>query len=153
MKNSPAKFLLKNSKGYPDFIMTMLVAVILCLFIVLLFWMMLNLLGLHLLSSPNASTDMVNSVANLLSNFNEHSQIIIVGICSSVFSLAATYYLRRSAFDKHYVEKKRLENEISQEHSTLEHSTVENSTLEHGLVGNNQSSIGHPNFDDDEEDI
>lgn len=142
MSNTPAKFLLKNSKGYPDFVMTMLVAVILCLFVVLLYWMMLNLIGLHLLSNPNAEKSTVESISALLSNFNENSQIIIVGICSSVFSLAGTYYLRRAAYDKHYVEKKKLDTETSDK----KFNNV-------GLEGSSDSSIGHPNFDNEEEDI
>ena len=143
MKSKPAKFLLSNSKGYPDFVMTMLVAVILCLFIVLLYWMMLNLIGLHLLTQPEANPEIVQSVSVLLANFNENSQIIIIGICSSVFSLAGTYYLRRAAYDKHYVEKKRLDTDLAAQQ------TLHNV----GLEGVSTSSIAHPNFDDEEEDI
>lgn len=143
MMNKPAKFLLSNSKGYPDFVMTMLVAVILCLFIVLLYWMMLNLIGIYLLTQPQANPDVVQSVSVLLANFNENSQIIILGICSSVFSLAGTYYLRRSAYDKHYVEKKKLDTQLD--------TNTHNQNA--GLAESSTSSISHPNFDDEEEDI
>ncbi|VUD59188.1 hypothetical protein TDB9533_02613 [Thalassocella blandensis] len=143
MKNKPAKFLLSNSKGYPDFVMTMLVAVILCLFIVLLYWMMLNLIGLYLLTQPTANPEVVQSVSVLLANFNENSQIIIIGICSSVFSLAGTYYLRRSAYDNHYVEKKKLDTQVTTQ--------IHNRNV--GLAESTSSSIGHPHFDDEEEDI
>ena len=143
MNSKPAKFLLKNSKGHPDFVMTMLVAVILCLFVVLLYWMMLNLVGLHLLTQENINTKHVEPVSNLLANFNQNSQIIIIGICSSVFSLAGSYYLRRASYDKHYVEKLKLE----QHQQTI----VTNPSV--GLEGNSSSSVGHPNFDDEEEDI
>ncbi|MCG8533479.1 MAG: hypothetical protein MI808_00110 [Pseudomonadales bacterium] len=143
MNSKPAKFLLKNSKGHPDFVMTMLVAVILCLFVVLLYWMMLNLVGLHLLTQENINTKHVEPVSNLLANFNQNSQIIIIGICSSVFSLAGSYYLRRASYDKHYVEKLKLEQH--------QQKIVTNPSV--GLEGNSISSVGHPNFDDEEEDI
>ena len=146
MDRKPAKFLLKNSKGHPDFVMTMLVAVILCLFVVLLYWMMLNLIALHFITQTNAENRAVaEAISSLLANFNENSQIIIIGICSSVFSLAGSYYLRRAAYDKHYVEKMKLEME-------MENKTPEVSG-DVGLAGQNDSSVGHPNFDDEEEDI
>lgn len=145
MENQPAKFLLKNSKGHPDFVMTMLVAVILCLFVVLLYWMMLNLIGLHLLTQSSPENEKIAaSVSSLLANFNENSQIIIIGICSSVFSLAGSYYLRRASFDKHHVEKMKL---------GLPTAISSIATGNVGLAGKSDSSIGHPNFDDEDEDI
>jgi hypothetical protein len=144
MDKKPAKFLLKNSKGHPDFVMTMLVAVILCLFIVLLYWMMLNLIGLQIIASATENhPGVVEAVSNSLNSFNDNSQIIIIGICSSVFSLAGSYYLRRASFDKHYVEKKKVELEA-----------VKNAVAKNfGLEGTNDSSVGLPLFDDEEEDI
>jgi hypothetical protein len=144
MDKKPAKFLLKNSKGHPDFVMTMLVAVILCLFIVLLYWMMLNLIGLQLIASATErNSGVVEAVSASLSSFNDNSQIIIVGICSSVFSLAGSYYLRRASFDKHYVEKKKVELDAVQKIMVKDV----------GLEGTTDSSIGIPHFDDEEEDI
>lgn len=140
-KLNPARFLMVNSKGHPDFIMTMLVSVTLALFLVLLFWMMLNLLALKL----SLANQGANSIVKLLDSFNENARLLVLGISSSVFSLAGAYYLRRQAHDKHYVEYKKAKHEMGIIDKDEEPRSVFTS------IG--ESTLSHPNYDDEEEDI
>lgn len=137
----PARFILKNSKGRPDFIMTMLVAVTLALFIVVMFWMVLNLLAFRMTVSGTAN----HGVIDLLGSFNENARLIVVGLASSVFSLAGAYYLRRSSFDTHYEKLLRTKNEILDKFS--------GASADSNYAAPGQSTLSHPNYDDGEEDI
>lgn len=133
----PARFLMRNSKGHPDFVMTMLVTVIVATLLVLLFWTALNLLAFRapFLTKPAASSeaavatvdstdtatppvatqdpllddDQLDYLRDLLDTFNEHAQLIVLGLASSIFSLAGAYYLRRASYDKHYERMRRDE--------------------------------------------
>ncbi|MEE9464055.1 MAG: hypothetical protein V3W14_00595 [Candidatus Neomarinimicrobiota bacterium] len=137
----PASFLLKNSKGHPDFVMTMLVAVILATFIVILFWMLMNTLAIK--GAMGASSD--STVLRALGNFNDNARLIVLGLCSSIFSLAGAYYLRRASFDKHHeaVEKTQVEHGIS----------LGGTAATSGFQSTEESTLLHPNYDDSEEDI
>ncbi len=137
----PAGFLLRNSKGHPDFIMTMLVAVILATFLVILFWMWMNTRAMDMAVKPNLGTGILDQ----LKDFNKTSQLIILGLFSSVFSLAGAYYLRRMSQDKEQtaIEKVRLEQGL------IDSDSEANS----GLLAPEQSTLMDRNYDDGEEDI
>lgn len=137
----PASFLLRNSKGHPDFVMTMLVAVTLAMFIVVMFWLLLNILAFRYAVNETAS----EALLKLLETFNLNARLIVLGFASSVFSLAGAYYLRRASFDKHFAvrEKTKLEHGIP---------TGEGADTS-GFVLPELSTLLHPNYDDSEEDI
>ena len=140
-RRQPARFLLNNSKGYPDFVMTMLVAVTLALFLVLILWAAINILGFRLSSDPQASDQFVE----FIKSFNQNSRLIVLGICSSVFSLAAAYYLRRKSYDDHYIQKENLD--VSRIGDMLSGLDVA------GFITPDKSTLTHPNYDDEDEDI
>ncbi len=137
----PASFLLRNSKGHPDFVMTMLVAVILATFLVILFWMLMNTLAIK--GAMGTPPDPV--VLTALSNFNDNTRLIVLGLCSSIFSLAGAYYLRRASYDKHYesLEKTRVEHGIPNG----------GGAATSGFLPPDQSSLLHTNYDNTGEDI
>ena len=136
-KGTPAGFLLNNSRGRPDFIMTMLTVIILTFVCVILFWMMLNLLAVKLSSNEN--------IIKLLGNFNENARLIVLGLCSSIFSLAGAYYLRRSAYDKHFESLKKTKSMLGEDDPA--------DSPAGGYAPPAQSTLTHANYDDEEEDI
>ena len=137
----PASFMLNNSKGHPDFVMTMLVAVTLAMFLVVLFWMLLNVLAFR------AATDADSSkyVFQMLESFNENARMIVLGFGSSVFSLAGAYFLRRYSYDKHFQERERTRLEFGAD--------VTNEGDQSGFQPIEESTLQHRNYDDEEEDI
>lgn len=141
----PATFLLINSKGHPDFIMTMLVVVIIALLFTVLFWMGLN----TMFFITEYESGRGEYMTHFMGVFNDNAQVIIIGLCSSIFTLAGTYYLRRSSFDKHHEVSKQNKNEHLME-SALPGT---GSSVISGFVENNETTLIHPNYDDEEEDI
>ncbi len=144
----PASFLLRNSKGHPDFVMTMLVAVTMAMFVVVLVWILLNLLAFRMTATPSPTDELLglmDRAITLLASFNENARLIVLGFASSVFSLAGAYYLRRASYDKHYesLEKTRVEQGIS----------IGGRAATSGFLPTEQSTLLHPNYDDGEEDI
>lgn len=143
-KSAPASFLLVNSKGRPDFIMTMLVVVIVAILLLLLAWLGFNFLALHstLAQKPGVTNQ---ALVDLVANFNNNTQIIVISLASSVFSLAGAYFLRRASYDKHHLEKKRLDLDRQ--------ARDEASDKAGGFVQQGGQTLTHPNYDDEEEDI
>ena len=137
----PASFMLNNSKGHPDFVMTMLVAVILATFLVILFWMWMNTQALEMA----VHTELETQILSQLKDFNETSRYIILGLFSSVFSLAGAYYLRRSSYDKHFQERERTRLELGAD--------VTDGGDQSGFQPIDRSTRLHPSYDDGEEDI
>lgn len=139
-KGNPARFLLRNSRGRRDFLMTMLVIVILAMLLSILFFLFMNFLSLL---GTGVAAD--SEAAATLRSFNDNIRLVILGLCSSVFSLAGAYYLRRSSYDRHYESytKTKAELGISDEGG--------------GAMGSfslpGASTLSHPNYDDEEEDI
>ncbi|MBX2857083.1 MAG: hypothetical protein KTR17_00345 [Cellvibrionaceae bacterium] len=153
---TPSSFLLNNSKGRPDFIMTMLVVVILALLVMLVIWLGLN--SLAMVSGQNLSREESNALVELMQSFNSNAQLIILGICSSVFTLAGTYYLRRSSYDNHH--EQRAHRKLQEKMMTTQQGAgggrvagVQSAASAMGYVDNQQSTLQHPNYDDEEEDI
>lgn len=151
-KGQPAKFLLNNSKGRPDFLMTMLTIVTIAMLIVLLFWMALNLIAFRttltkeaIAANENNKTEesFIPQLILLVSDFNSNTRLIILGLASSVFSLAGAYYLRRKNYDEHY---------LKNEKSKLFMGFKENGETP-SFVPADKSTIDHPNYDDESEDI
>ena len=137
--NRPARFLLKNSKGHPDFVMTMLVAFSVALFLLLLFWVMINLIGLLNVLTVDAQGN--GTLVEFIKSFNSNLQLVVIGLSSSVFGLAGTYYMRRKSYDEHYLEKQKTWHSMG--------SIVD----AEGFIDKAKSTLQHPNYDDEEEDI
>ncbi len=154
-KRAPANFLLVNSIGRPDFIMTMLVVVIVAFLVVILFWIGLNSMTilLQVQTSSEAEARRAFQIADLMRTFNEQAQIIILGLASSVFTLAGAYYLRRSSYDKNDVEREQIQFENATRTSGVGGIAGAVSSASEGFVENTETTLSHPNYDDEEEDI
>ena len=153
-KLTPSSFLLNNSKGRPDFIMTMLVVVILALLVLLVIWLGLN--SLAMVSGQNLSQSESSTLVELMKSFNTNAQLIILGVCSSVFTLAGTYYLRRSSYDNHHEQRaaRKMQEKMRNEQGYGGRvAGVQPPATSQGFVENQQSTLLHPNYDDEEEDI
>jgi magnesium-transporting ATPase (P-type) len=152
IKGAPARFLLRNSQGRQDFIMTMLVVAMLALVVSILFFMLINYLSLRG-STANGGTDAVG-------NFNDNMRLIILGVCSSVFTLAGAYYLRRKAYDEHYESYVKSKESYLKAQAELGAITSDNSLPATTFVPARGSSVltgvstlAHPGYDDEEEDV
>lgn len=142
MKNyTPANFIMRNSKGYPDFIMTMLVYFSLALFVLLLIWVLAQYFGFRVTAQMGAE-DKDHPFLLFITSFNDTIRMIVIGVSASVFGLAGSYLLRRKFHDDHYLEKKKFESQDSAIVEIIE-----------GFLKPGESSMAHPNFDDEEEDI
>ena len=142
MKNdTPANFLLRNSKGYPDFIMTMLVYFSMALFILLIIWALAQYFGFRI-TAQMAVSDKDHPFLMFMTSFNDTIRMIVIGVSASVFGLAGSYLLRRKFHDDHYLQKKKFESQGSPIVEVIE-----------GFLKPGESSMAHPNFDDEEEDI
>ena len=146
MKNeTPANFLMRNSKGYPDFIMTMLVYFSMALFVLLIIWALAQYFGFRI-TSQMAGNDKDHPFLMFMTSFNDTIRMIVIGVSGSVFGLAGSYLLRRKFHDDHFLEKIKCESQdLNQGSSIVE--AIE------GFLKPGESSMTHPNFDDEEEDI
>ena len=145
-KGKPAKFIIRNSKGYPDFLMTMLTVVTVALLVLLLFWICLNILAFR--DSKTQETD--SGFVQYLQSFNENSRIMVLGICSSIFSFAGAYYLRRQSYDKHYESMKQMDTNLIQ--STVSGIIID-PDRKNSFLPPSETKRQHPNYDDEGEDI
>jgi len=140
-RKKPATFIMHNSKGFPDFIMTMLVYFSITLFVLLLVWILTQYFGFRVTSNMSAA-DKEHPFLMFLQSFNDTIRMIVIAVSGSVFALAGSYLLRRKFHDDHYLNKLKFESD-----------TQKHAPITHGTLGFEQSSISHPNFDDEEEDI
>ncbi len=139
-KQLPAGFIMRNSRGYPDFIMTLLVYFSLALFTLLIIWVLLQYCGLRF--SLRIPADGTHPFMEFMHGFNETIRLIIISLSGSIFGLAGSYLLRRKFYDDHYLEKQKRKGSS---HHTEIHTS--------GFVTASQSSLQHSNYDDEEEDI
>jgi hypothetical protein len=152
IQGTPARFLLRNSHGRQDFIMTMLVVAMLALVVSILFFMLINYLNLRG-SIGNGNTEAVGK-------FNDNMRLIILGICSCVFSLVGAYYLRRKAYDEHYESYMQTKESYLKTQAELGAIAIDSfpptkTFVPGGLstVSAGVSTLAHPSYDDEEEDI
>ena len=100
-KGLPSKWLLHNSKGYPDFLFTILTYSMILLALVSLIW-----IAFGILSFIHAGT----SKAATLIQVMESMKTGLVSLAGVVFGLAGSYTVRRYKYDQHYLKKKIFEN-------------------------------------------
>ncbi len=103
LRGSPSKWLLHNSKGYPDFLFTILSYSLLLLAFVSLIWIAFALLAFIHAGSPQAS---------VLIRIMKTMQTGLVSLAGVVFGLAGSYTVRRYKYDDHYLKKKVAEHNM-----------------------------------------
>ncbi len=140
----PAKFLMINSKGKPDFIFTLLTIFSFILIFLIIFWAAFNLLAFfHTLNNTNSQ-----NMIDLLKNYNENMRYIFITFVVQVLGLAGTYYKRRSQQEKGNGKANEGESPGS---ASLWPSILADKGL--NFVSEKTSTLTHPNYDDEEEDI
>ncbi len=97
LRGIPSKWLLRNSKGYPDFLFTILTYSLILLVFLTLFWVVFAVLALYHAGTPQAGT-----LIKILDNMKTG----LVSLAGVVFGLAGSYTVRRYKYDDHYLEKK-----------------------------------------------
>ncbi len=112
-RGRPSPWLLKNSKGFPDFLFT-----ILTYSMILLIFLALTWIGFALLSYIHADSPKAEIIVKIMDSMKTG----LISLAGVVFGLAGSYTVRRFKTDDHYLQKKRLEYE-----------------MEHGLLGGNPS--------------
>ncbi len=140
VKQKPAAFLMRNSQGYPDFIMTMLVYFSVALFILLLFWIGFQYLAFKITYSLQGEA--THPFVEFCKSFNDTIRLIVLGVSSTIFGLAGSYMLRRKFKDDHYIQLKQQEIDLG--------GKIADAT---GFIGETESTLSHSNYDDEEEDI
>ncbi len=104
-RGKPSTWLLKNSKGYPDFLFTILTYSMILLIFLALSWLAFAVLGcLH------AGDARVATVLQIMDSMKTG----LISLAGVVFGLAGSYTVRRYKTDDHYLQKKRLEYELGE---------------------------------------
>jgi len=106
LQGLPSKWLLHNSKGYPDFLFTILTYSLILLVFVSFFWIIFGVLAFFHAGSPEAAT-LVKIMDNMKTG--------LVSLAGVVFGLAGSYTVRRYKYDDHYLEKKVNKQKMEQE--------------------------------------
>ncbi len=102
-RGKPSAWLLKNSKGYPDFLFTILTYSMILLVFIALSW-----LSFAILAYLNADS----SQAMLTIKIMDSMKTGLISLAGVVFGLAGSYTVRRFKTDDHYLQKKRLEYQL-----------------------------------------
>jgi H+/Cl- antiporter ClcA len=97
LRGIPSKWLLRNSKGYPDFLFTILTYSLILLIFLTFFWVVFAILAFFHAGSPQAAT-----LVKILDNMKTG----LVSLAGVVFGLAGSYTVRRYKYDDHYLKKK-----------------------------------------------
>jgi len=104
-RGKPSPWLLKNSKGFPDFLFTILTYSMILLIFLTLIWITFAILTFIHADSPKAT---------VLIKIMESMKTGLISLAGVVFGLAGSYTVRRFKTDNHYLQKKRLEFELEQ---------------------------------------
>lgn len=100
-KGKPSKWLLKNSRGYPDFLFTILTYSMLLLIFVCLNWIIFAILAVR--HSNNAET------AEIIIMVMDSMKTGLISLAGVIFGLAGSYTVRRYKTDEHHIAKKKIE--------------------------------------------
>lgn len=92
MRGIPSKWLLRNSKGYPDFLFTIVTYSLILLFFISLIWVAFALLSYIYAGTPKAGT---------LLKIMDGMKTGLVSLAGVVFGLAGSYTVRRFKYDDH----------------------------------------------------
>jgi len=102
VRGKPSKWLLKNSKGYPDFLFTILTYAMLLLVLVSLVW-----IAFAMLAYKYSGTPKVDGIITIMNSMKTG----LISLAGVIFGLAGSYTVRRFKKDDHYVAKNRFELE------------------------------------------
>ncbi|APF18469.1 hypothetical protein [Caldithrix abyssi] len=102
-RGKPSAWLLKNSKGFPDFLFTILTYSMILLIFLMLIWIAFAILAFIHAGSPKAV---------ILIQIMDSMKTGLISLAGVVFGLAGSYTVRRFKTDDHYLQKKRLEIEV-----------------------------------------
>ncbi len=98
IRGLPSKWLLRNSKGYPDFLFTIVTYSLALLVLVLTIWIIFGILSFAYAGTPKAAT---------LLKIMDSMKTGLVSLAGVVFGLAGSYTVRRYKYDDHH-EKRQL---------------------------------------------
>ncbi|NOX87748.1 MAG: hypothetical protein GXO77_01895 [Calditrichaeota bacterium] len=116
-RGNPSSWLLKNSKGFPDFLFTILTYSMILLVFLSLIWIAFAVLAFIRAGTPQAE---------ILIKIMNSMKTGLVSLAGVVFGLAGSYTVRRFKTDDHYLQKKRLEYDMGK---TNEERTADQSGL------------------------
>ena len=102
-RGAPSKWLLHNSKGYPDFLFTIVTYSLILLVLVSFIWIAFGILSFIHAGTPEAET---------LLKVMDSMKTGLVSLAGVVFGLAGSYTVRRYKYDDHYLQKKKMEEQI-----------------------------------------
>lgn len=102
LQGKPSSWLLKNSKGYPDFLFTILTYSMLLLIFVSLVWIAFGLLTFIHAESYKAE---------VLIKVMDSMKTGLISLAGIVFGLAGSYTVRRFKKDDHFVERQKIEQQ------------------------------------------
>ena len=104
-RGKPSSWLLKNSKGFPDFLFTILTYSMLLLVFVTLCWVVFGVLTFLRADTTGAAT---------ILQIMDSMKTGLISLAGVIFGLAGSYTVRRFKTDDHYIEKKKLDNELEE---------------------------------------
>ena len=120
-RGKPSPWLLKNSKGFPDFLFTILTYSMILLIFLSLIWITFAVLTFVHADSPKAA---------VLIKIMESMKTGLISLAGVVFGLAGSYTVRRFKTDEHYLQKKKLDFELEragvEKHNDADLKIVEN---------------------------
>ena len=102
-RGKPSPWLLRNSKGFPDFLFTILMYSMILLIFVSLIWIAFAILTFVYAGKPQAVT---------LLKIMESMKTGLISLAGVIFGLAGSYTVRRFKKDDHYVQKMESEYNI-----------------------------------------
>jgi hypothetical protein len=102
-RGKPSSWLLKNSKGFPDFLFTILTYSMLLLVFVTLCWVVFGVLTFLRADTGGAAT---------ILQVMDSMKTGLISLAGVIFGLAGSYTVRRFKTDDHYLEKKKLDSEL-----------------------------------------
>jgi len=92
MRGIPSKWLLRNSKGYPDFLFTIVTYSLVLLVFISLIWVAFAVLSYIYAGTAKAAT---------LLKIMDSMKTGLISLAGVVFGLAGSYTVRRFKFDDH----------------------------------------------------
>lgn len=104
-RGKPSSWLLKNSKGFPDFLFTILTYSMLLLVFVTLCWVVFGVLTFLRADTTGAAT---------ILQIMDSMKTGLISLAGVIFGLAGSYTVRRFKTDDHYIEKKKLDSELEE---------------------------------------
>ena len=124
-RGKPSPWLLNNSRGFPDFLFTILTYSMLLLVLVTLMWITFGILAF--LNADNIKADVILQVMDSMKTG-------LISLAGVVFGLAGSYTVRRYKTDEHWIEKKKLEVQTEQDKEPAVAASRPAPPVEEGLI-------------------